>query len=155
MWRSAPKFPISIGGGRGVHQDEEELGLAGQVTTHRCPTASFSGAGRKAAEGHLQIEALTGQYLAPETRPLDATEERELARESIVGQNGDAAQLGQRFDHEDTGESGTSGKVAGKESFVAGQLPLSGGRLTRLHREDVGDEEEGGAMGQVVLGSHG
>jgi hypothetical protein len=155
MWRSATEFPISIGGRRGVHQDEEELGLTGQVTAHRCPPASFSGAGRKAAEGHLEIEALAGEHLSAETRLLDASEERELARESIVGQNGDAAQLGQSFDHEDTGEGGTSRKVAGEECFIAGQLPLSGGRLTRFQREDVGDEEEGGAMGQVVLGSHG
>ena len=143
------------GGGEGVHEDEEEVGLAGQLTTYRCPTTSLSGPGGKAAQGHFEIKTLARQHLAAEPGPLDPPEQRELACESIVGQNSNPAQLRQRLDHEDAGKGGASREVAGKKGFVAGQLPLSGGRLTRLQGDDVGDEQERGAMGQVVLGSHG
>jgi hypothetical protein len=44
--------------------------------------------------------------------------------------------------------------VTGEEVLLTGQLPASLGRLTGLDSVELGDEQEGVTVGQVVLGSH-
>ncbi len=78
----------------------------------------------------------------------------QLAGEAGIGQDGHAAQLGQRLDHQHPGKGRPAGEVTGEERLVAGQLPTAGGRLTGLDGSQLGHEEERIAVRQVVFGSH-
>ena len=138
-------------GGTGVDQDEEQLGLAGQLAAHRWPAGALTGPGRHPAEGHLELEQVAGDHLPPEPGLLDAAEQRELAGKARVGQHGHPAQLGQGLDHEHPGQGGAPREVTGEERLVTGQLPAPRwptGRVSRI--EQLGDEEERRPMGQDV-----
>ncbi len=138
----------------GVDQHEEQLGLAGQLPADRGPTGALAGPGRHPAQRHLEVEQVARDHLAAEPGPLDPAEQRELAGEGRVGQHGHPAQLGQGLDHEHPGRVGRPGKCPAKKasSPVSCQLPVADWPGSTA--SELGDEEEGVAMGQVVLGSH-
>ena len=106
-------------------------------------------------EEDLEVEHVARQHLPPEPRPLDATEQRELAGEALVGQHRHPAQLGQCLHHQDAGKGWAPGKVTGKERFVTGEVPRTPSGLARLHRVQLGDEQKGIPVGNEVFGSHG
>ena len=105
-------------------------------------------------ERHLELEHVAGDHLATEPGPVDAAEQGQLAGEPVVGQHGDAAELGQRLDHEHPGQGRAAGEVPGEEGLVAGELPPPPGRLAGLDGIQLGDEEKRVPVRQIVLGSH-
>ena len=138
-----------------VHQDEQQLGLAGQLAADRGPTGPLAGPGRHPAQGHLELEQVTGDHLATEPGPLDPAEQRELAGD-LAGSARTATppSWASASTISTPGKRGPAREVPGEEGLLAGQPPIAGGRLAGLDRQELGDEEERVAMGQVVLGSH-
>ena len=103
-------------------------------TVHGGPTGSLAGPSRHAAQRDLEIEPLTGDDLATEPGPLDATEQRQLAGVGRVGQHRHSPQLGQCFHHQHPRKGRPSGKVAGEEGLLTGQLPTSRRPTDRARR---------------------
>ncbi len=75
-----------------------------------------------------QLEGVAGDDLAAEASFVDAAEERQLAGVSLVGEEGDAPQLGQGLDHQHSGQGGPTGEMPAEEGFSPGQVPHPPGR---------------------------
>lgn len=135
----------------GVHDHEEELGLASRLTPYRRTTVAGARTRRQATEGHLEVEHLAGAYLSAKASPVYSPEQREPPRVALVCKDGDPAKLGQRLDHEHAGKSGPAGEMTTEEGLLPGRAPATSRRLTGFERGDIVDEEERGAMGKEVL----
>jgi hypothetical protein len=136
-----------------IDDHEQEIGLAGGLPAHRRPPVSLAGPGGQPIHGHLELERFTGDDLAPEARPLDPAEERQLAGIARVEQHGDAPELRHRLDHQHPGEGRAPREVAAEECLVTRQLPSPGGGDARVDRGQLGDEEKGWPVGQDIGGS--
>ena len=115
-----------------VHDDEEELGLTGQLAVHRGrgPVPVPARADRRPSVTSRSSTS-PGNDLAAEAGLVDPAEERQPAGEAVVAEDGDAAQLGQGLDHEHARQGGTAREVAGEEGFVAGAGASGPGRAVR------------------------
>ncbi len=113
-------------------------------------SVTLAGPGRHPFEGHLELEGIAGDHLAPEARPLDPPEERQLAGITRIEENGERAELGQCLDHEHTGQRGPTRKVPGEEGLRAGQLPEPLGGVAGLDRAHRGQEEKRRSVRQDV-----
>ena len=80
--------------------------------------------------------------MPPESGFVDAAEQRKLSREPFISEESDCTRLGECFDHEDTGQRGSAGKVATPEVLVARQIPAAVRRYARLDRDDLGDKQK-------------
>ena len=77
------------------------------------------GARPQLVELDLELEGVARADLAAEPGLVDPAEQRQLARVPLVGQQGDPAELGQRLDHQHTGQGGPAREVAGEERLLA------------------------------------
>ena len=83
-----------------------------------------------------------GHDLAAEPGTVEATEQRQLAGEALVGQHGDGAHLGDRLAHQHAGQRRPAREVTGEEPLVAGEVPSARGATDRLEGDDLVDEQE-------------
>ena len=79
----APRRRLSARRGRGasgVDEDEEQVGLAGELAVRRWRGPALAGPRRQPAQLDLEVEGVAGRDLAAEPGLVDAPEQRQLAR---------------------------------------------------------------------------
>ena len=82
----SPRSPLRLDRRRpsGVDDDEEQVGLAGELPGDLRPAAALAGPRRDAGHLEAQVDRVARFDLAAEAGPLDAAEQAELAREALV-----------------------------------------------------------------------
>jgi hypothetical protein len=99
--------------------------------------------------GDLDADLIAGDYGAPEAGAVDAGEDHEGALGvGELGEDEDAADLGDGFDDEDTGHDGIAREVALEEGLIDGDVLDGDDALFSFDLEDAVDEEERVAMGE-------
>jgi len=131
---------------RQVGEDEQEVGLARNLAVDRGLSVALARSSREATELDLELEGVAGPDLAAEASPVDATEERNLLGEPLVGKNGAGPELGQRLDHEHTRQRRHTREMPGEEGLVTAQAPKTTTPLARHELGDLVDEQEGVTM---------
>lgn len=104
-------------------KDKEQLNLAGRLATDRRTPSSGPRPRPESCHLDLEIEDVPRRDLATEANLVDAAEQWQLARKTIISQHGRSAQLRYRLDHEDARQCRPAGEVAGEESLVTGEVP--------------------------------
>ena len=100
-------------------------------------------------DGHLELELIARDDLAPELRPVHSAEEH-LQAPPLALEQQDRRHLGQSLDHQDPRHDGGSGKVALKEVLVDGDVLVRHQARARLVLHDRVEQVRRVAMGQAV-----
>ena len=136
-----------------VDDNEEQVATAGDLTVGSADeraTAPLAGPRRHPGQLDVQPQRVPGDDLASEAGGVEATEQRQLAGEALIGQHGDGADLGDRLAHQHARQRRPAREVSGEEPLLTGEPPRSSRSGPRLQSDDLVDEQERWTMREHV-----